>query len=114
MTREEELEMHHYNMWNFIVETIIETNSVVNIYECKQKYCESVGLYPKHFCFMCEFASSITNSDSPITCDHCPSALEMGDSKCGCLSDIFGVCCDTSEVYTQLVLAEAIRDSWKD
>ena len=114
MAREEELEMHHYNMWNFIVDLIITKNSTVNIDECKQTYCESVGVFPKHFCFMCEFAYSITSNDSPITCDHCPSVLEMGNVKRGCLSDIFGVCCNTSEVYTQLVLAKAIRDSWKD
>ena len=113
MTKEE-LEMHHYNMWNFIVDTIIETNSVVSITTCKETYCKSVGLHPKHFCFMCEFAYSMRSNLAPVTCDHCPSVLEMTNDRDYCLSGVYMICCSTSEVRTQVHLARLIRDSWKD
>ena len=111
----EELKMHHYNMWDFIIKSINEANSVARIHEYKEKYCKFVGLDPIHSCFMCEFAYLMRTDDEPTLCAHCPSVLEMfNDGEYGCLADIYSVCCSTSDIRTQLILARLIRDSWKD
>lgn len=114
MTKEEVLKVHHYTMWNVIVNTIKETNSTVCIYDLKRAYCEAVGLRPIDFCFMCEFAY-LMNCDESVACDHCPSVLQTCyNGKYDCLAGIYRVCSHTSDVHEQLVLSEVIRDSWKD
>lgn len=113
MTKEE-MRTHHYNMWNNIVDKIIDTKHTVDIPDLKYQYCKLNCLLPRDTCFMCEYAHTVKLKDQGITCDYCPSKLEMHNYNHSCLSNIYQACILSKDASVQMLLAIAIRDSWKD
>lgn len=116
MFTDQELKDLHYQMWDYIVNKIIENQGVINITEAKIEFLESQNIdldTMPHACPMCKYNNQRLSLSDLSQCQHCPSSLNVSFFR-GCLSGIYNLCLHTKSYSTELILALAIRDSWKE
>lgn len=116
MFTDKELKDLHYQMWDYIVDKILECKTIINIEKVKLEFLESQNIdfdSIKYACPMCQYASQHFSLNDYCFCQHCPSTLNVNSFR-GCLSGLFGLCRCANNCNIQLTLALAIRDSWKE
>ena len=115
MFTDQELKVLHYQMWDYIADTILEEKRVINIYYTKRKFLEDKVIDKLEVfceCFMCQYVKQHYSLNELDPCKYCPSALNVSLFR-GCLSGLYSLCKDACDYRTQLILALAIRDSWR-
>lgn len=115
MFTDRELKKLHYEMWDYIADTILEEKRVINLNYAKIKFLEDKDIDKSEVfcgCFMCQYVKQHYSLNELAPCKYCPSALNVTLFR-GCLSGLYSLCKHACDYTTQLTLALAIRDSWR-
>lgn len=96
----------HRNMWNWIADQIEGKRATQSILVLKSKWCALNAVWPKHYCFGCEYDSTHWG----YLCQHCLFDWGAHGPRCYCEDGIYGECKCAKKWQEQAAMARKIAD----